>query len=167
MRRSQIYKVAFLAVVALVPCIFAAWEIARSRAAAPADSAVDDTDKGRQALAERCVKAAPTEVVARLACRRVATVRSDIPESRREEFAKAMMSELDLDMMKAKRIEVMAKHLTADELKALAEFYESPSGHSAWQKLDEYVVAMHAEMKTKMSEAESRARKALSLPDKE
>lgn len=130
-----------------------------------------DAPKGdgsdNRAQAERCVKAAPTEVVARMACNRIATIRSDIPESRRSEFAKAMQAELDLDMMRAKRVEVMAKTFTAEELKALADFYESPNGHSAWQKLDNYVVDMQAAMKTKMQEAESRARNALKLPAKE
>ncbi len=117
--------------------------------------------------AERCVKAAPTEVVARIACNRIANIRTDVPESRRAEFAKAMQAELDLDVMRAKRVEIMAKTFTADELKALADFYESSSGHSAWQKLDSYVIDMQAAMKTKMQEAESRARSALKLPARE
>ncbi len=165
MKRHQMYAVGCLPIVAL-----ATWLVLResgsSAVAATETTAAENSDQNRQSLAERCVKAAPTEVVARIACSRVALVRGDIPEAQRQEFVKAMLSELDLKLMAAKRVEVMAKHFTADELSALAEFYESPSGHSAWQKLDGYVEDMQGAMKSKMLEAESGARQTLGLPPK-
>jgi hypothetical protein len=161
MRNARMTTVAFLAILALVPCWIVAQE---TRPAAGAASALEDTKENRLAMAERCLHCAPTKVVARMACGRVASVRADIAKDQLEKFLDAMMAEIDLDMMTAKRKEIMAKHFTAEELRALAQFYESPSGRSAWDKLGAYVVDMQGEMKAKVLEAETRARKAIGLP---
>lgn len=125
---------------------------------------LEDTPANRLAQAERCVQNAPTAVVAKMTCGRIASLRADIPADRRSEFAKAMFDELDIAMMTAKRKELMAKHFTAEELSALADFYASPSGRSAWNKLGDFVVDMQGAMRAKMLEAEAGARKALSMP---
>lgn len=164
MRTSRWMLVVLVVLLAGVALLFSVRIFEPQEAGAAEHSALEDTEANRLAEAERCVQNAPTEVVAKMTCGRVASLRADIPADRRDEFAKAMFDELDIAMMTAKRKELMAKHFTADELSALADFYESPSGRSAWHKLGDFVVDMQGAMRSKMLEAEAGARKALSLP---
>jgi len=99
-----------------------------------------------------------------MACGRIASLRTDISEEQRPEFIKAMLAELDLKAITETRIQIMAKRFTVAELSALAQFYETPHGQSAWNKLGEYVLDMQTENKPRMAEAEAKARKALGLP---
>jgi hypothetical protein len=158
MRNVRLTALAFLAMLVLVPCWLAAQDSATGAGQRPAD-----TKDNRLAQAARCVEFAPTEVVAKMACGRIASLRTDIPEAKRAEFIKAMLAELDLEAMNETRIQVMAKHLTVAELNALANFYETPEGGSAWKKLGDYVLDMQTENKPRMAEAEAKARQALGL----
>jgi hypothetical protein len=159
MRNVRLTALAFMAVLALIPCWLAAQDNATG-----AGEILGDTKDIRLAQATRCVEYAPTEVVAKMACGRIASLRADIPEDQRPEFIKAMLAELDLKAMDETRIQIMAKHLTAAELNALANFYETPEGRTAWTKLCDYVLDMQTENKPRMAEAEAKARHSLGLP---
>jgi hypothetical protein len=159
MRNIRLTAIAILAMLALVPC----WLAAQDNSTGAAGS-LADTKENRLAQAARCVEFAPTEVVAKMACGRIASLRADISEDQRPEFIKAMLAELDLKAMNETRVQIMAKHLTVAELTALGNFYETPEGRTAWTKLGDYVLDMQTENKPRMVEAEAKARQALGLP---
>jgi hypothetical protein len=54
----------------------------------------------------------------------------------------------------------MIKHFSADELKALADFYSSPVGKSAMSKMGDYMADIMPAMQAEMIKAQKKARAA-------
>ena len=104
--------------------------------AASAVGAVEDTEANRLKEANRYLTATPPEeMVADMAKNMAKT----IPEPKRKKFIEVMTKGLDVESLRKTMVEAMVKHFTADELKALADFYGSPIGKSAMKKFGPYM----------------------------
>lgn len=61
-----------------------------------------------------------------------------LPESERAPFKAAMRRVINFDVLEQESIDAMAEIFTADELKAMVEFYGSSAGRSISTKMDAY-----------------------------
>ena len=98
--------------------------------------AVDDTPANRKTEAERYLEAVPPKEMFDDIAQNMA---KSLPESQRDEFVKLMTAQLDVTAVSKLMLDSMVKHFTADELKALADFYSSPVGRSAMKKMGPYM----------------------------
>ena len=104
--------------------------------AAPVAFALDDTPENRMAQIERYLLAVPpSEMLDDMAIE----VAKTMPESQQETFRKLMLEYVDVDVLTDAMTESMLRHFTADELKAIADLYESPIGKSAMSKMGVYM----------------------------
>ena len=98
--------------------------------------ALENTEANRKAQAERYLEAAPPEeMIAEMA----SNMAKSVPEERRAEFIEVMTKHLDMTSLRKTMVEAMVKHFTAEELKALADFYGSAIGKSAMKKFGNYM----------------------------
>ena len=95
-----------------------------------AESLVDTKDN-RLREAKRYLKATQPEEMMEDMAKNMA---QNIPESERQEFIDLMTKHLDMKSFEKLMTDSMIKHFTAEELKALADFYSSPVGKSAMKK---------------------------------
>lgn len=63
----------------------------------------------------------------------------NLPDEKRRELTDMMTKHLDMVALNQLIVDSMVKHFTADELKALADFYGSPIGKSAMKKFGIYM----------------------------
>src|SRR5262249_17243297 len=116
--------------------------------------ALEDTPPNREREADRYLKATPPdELMADMANKMAATM----PAEQRETFIKMMTKHLDMARITAAIRAGMVKSFTADELKALADFYNSPEGKSAMAKMGTYTAEV---MPVIMREIQNAAAKA-------
>ena len=99
-------------------------------------SGIEDTPDNRLREAERYLMAtAPEEMFADMA----EQMANNMAESERESFKALMTKHLDVPGVTNTMKEAMVKHFTAEELKALADFYGSAVGKSAMKKIGVYM----------------------------
>ncbi|HAA75554.1 TPA: hypothetical protein DCE37_10565 [Candidatus Latescibacteria bacterium] len=97
---------------------------------------LENTEANRLAQANRYLEATtPAEMVADMA----QNMSKNLPENRRQEFIDIMTKNLDLVSLRKTMVDAMVKHFTAEDLKALADFYGSPIGKSAMKKYGGYM----------------------------
>src|SRR3989440_12795869 len=60
---------------------------------------------------------------------------ANLPADQREQFKRVMTTQLDIAALTKAMIDSMVKNFTTDELKALADFYGSPSRKSGIKKV--------------------------------
>ncbi len=65
-------------------------------------------------------------------------IAAGLPESDQEDFKVYMEQSVDFDALEKKSIEIAAEVYTADELKAMVDYYSSNAGRSAEAKGEEY-----------------------------
>lgn len=111
---------------------------------------LEDTPANRQSQTERYLKAVPPRELLRDMAEKVA---AQIPEERREQFKAAMTRNLDVEALIKAMAESMAKHFTADELAALADFYGSPVAKSAMKKFGSYMAEVMPTLQTELAKA--------------
>jgi hypothetical protein len=116
--------------------------------------ALDDTPQNRVREADRYIAATPPkEMFADMAEQMAKT----LPADQRAPLKEALTKHLDVDALTKTLRDAMVKHFTADELKALADFYGSPVGKSAMKKLGVYTAdvmpAVQEEMKKALAKA--------------
>jgi hypothetical protein len=109
--------------------------------------AADDTPQTRALEADRYLTASPpAELLATL----VTQMAKSMPSAQRQAFVDTMSKNLDMAALTAAMKTAMVKDFTAEELKALADFYASPVAKSAMSKNGVYmadvVPAIQAEM---------------------
>ena len=92
---------------------------------------IADTPKNRHHEAERYLRAIPLKAWFKDMVDKEAV---NLPPDQRDQFKK-LTSQLDIGAITKAMIDAMVKHLTTEELKALADFYGSPVGKSAVRKL--------------------------------
>jgi hypothetical protein len=120
--------------------------------------AIEDSPRERATQAERYLAAVPPkETVEDIAQRLSATV----PVDHRELFRKAITEYLDLPAFTRVMHDGLVKHFTADELKALADFYGSTIGRAAMKKLGVYTADVMPAMQAEIMRAMDKARKTL------
>ena len=118
--------------------------------AASAVGAVEDTEANRLKEANRYLTATPPEeMVADMAKNMAKT----IPEPKRKKFIEVMTKGLDVESLRKTMVEAMVKHFTADELKALADFYGSPIGKSAMKKFGPYMAEVMPKFQADVTKA--------------
>ena len=119
--------------LALVVCVGCSTETAAPEVVA---TALADTQENRLAQANRYLTTMPPqEMVSDM----TKNMSQSLPEERRGEFVEVMTKHLDLVSLRKTMVESMVKHFTADELKALADFYSSTVGKAAMMKFGSYM----------------------------
>ena len=104
--------------------------------ATPDPTPLADTQENRLAQANRYLTTMPPqEMVADM----TKNMSQSLPEERRKEFIEVMTKHLDLVSLRKTMTESMVTHFTADELKALADFYGSEVGKAAMLKFGDYM----------------------------
>jgi hypothetical protein len=121
--------------------------------------ALDDTPVNRTKEAERYLKATPPEEMMKDVADNMAMNIS--PESRTE-FKDLMTKHLDLTAITKAIKGAMVKNFTADELKALADFYSSPVGKAAMKKYGSYMADIMPTIQAEVLKAQGEAIKAQS-----
>jgi hypothetical protein len=99
--------------------------------------AVPDTPENRQSAAQRYMDASPVE-------RMFDDMIEHLGKSGRlpleqAAFVNEFTSRMDVDSLKTASLAAMAKHFTADELNALADFYSTREGKSVLNKIGPYM----------------------------
>ena len=98
--------------------------------------ALEDTPENREREASRYLSVTPPEaLLADMADKLAAT----LPAEQREGFVTMMTKHLDMARVTGAMREGMVKTFTADELKALADFYSLPVAKSAVAKMGTYM----------------------------
>jgi hypothetical protein len=120
-------------------------------AAAPA-RALDDTPANRGQQADNYLRAVPPESLMKEMATKIAAT---IPENQRAPFIAMMTKNLDLKAMTDLMRDAMVKNFTADELKALADFYGSPVGKSAMAKMGTYMADAMPRMIAELQKAQA------------
>ena len=85
---------------------------------------------------------------------------ANMPEDQRGPFVDLFVSKVDMEALTNAMIESMVKHFSAEELKALADFYGSPVGKSAMSKFGDYMADLMPTMQKEMANAAQRMREA-------
>jgi hypothetical protein len=120
--------------------------------------ALDDTPENRGKEADRYLQVAPLqETMADIS----AKLAQQIPEKQRAVFIEAMQKQVDYAKLKQASRQAMMKHFTADELKALADFYSSEAGRSAIKKMGDYTVELMPVIQAEMAKALAAAEKSI------
>jgi hypothetical protein len=106
--------------------------------------ALEDMPQNREQQADRYLQAvSPQSMMADMSAKMAET----LPQAQRDEFKALMTKHLDMARVTAAIKAAMVKTFSADELKALADFYGSDVGKSAMSKMGSYMAeAMPATM---------------------
>jgi len=125
-----------------------------SLALAASGFAIEDTPENRAREADRYLVATPPkETFADMA----EQVSRNIPPDQRDMFKAVLTKHLDLDALTKAMKGGMVKNFSADELRALADFYGSPLGKSAMKKFGVYMAELMPAIQTEMGKAMSKA----------
>ena len=118
--------------------------------------ALEDTKANREQQAARYLLATPPkEVMDHMADQMAKTM----PPDERAAF-KSIFGLIDMEAVTAIMKEAMIKTFTADELKALADFYGSPAGRSAAKKQGSYMIDVMPRLQQEVVKAVSKASEA-------
>ena len=139
-----------LATVAGLGSLFAV--LACQPSSSPAS--LEDTPENRSAQIDRYFQAQPPEQMLR---DMVDKMSARMPDEQRGLFVELMTKQLDVAKLNGAMRESMAKHFTADELRALADFYGSPLGKSAMGKFGNYMADVMPTIQAEIMAAVGRA----------
>jgi hypothetical protein len=115
--------------------------------------ALEDTKANREQQAARYLLVTPPkEVIDDMA----AQMAQAMPPDERTAF-KSILGLIDMEAVTAIMKQAMIKNFTADELKALADFYGSPAGRSATKKQGSYMVDVMPRLQEEVVKAVSKA----------
>jgi hypothetical protein len=118
--------------------------------------ALDDTPQNRAKEAARYMQAVPPESAATGMIKNIAL---SLPEQQQKTFAAAMQKNLNAAAIKSAAEAGLVKVFTADELKAMADFYSSPAGKSAMAKMGSYMAASMPAIEKEVDAAVTKAEK--------
>jgi len=114
-----------------------------------------DTPENRRAQAERYLAASDPKTMFESMAKKMAV---NMPEDQRGRFVELFVSKVDMDALTKAMLDSMVKHFSAEELKALADFYGSPVGKSAMSKFSDYMADFMPSMQQEMAKAAQRMR---------
>lgn len=120
--------------------------------------ALEDTPENRATEADRFLAAAPP---AEFLSETTSAIAKKMPEAQREQFVTLMAKNLDVPALTAAMKASLIKTFTADELKALADFYGSPIGKSSMKKFRLYMADVAPPMQTELKKAFEKTQAAL------
>jgi hypothetical protein len=112
--------------------------------------ALDDTPATRAAQADLYLQAVPPGALLNDMTEKMAAT---MPENQRASFKTLMNQNLDINTLANVMRTAMIKNFTADELKALADFYGSPVGKSAMAKMGAYMADAMGPMMNELKRA--------------
>jgi len=122
--------------------------------------ALDDTQDNRSKQADRYMAATPFKETFQDSAEQMA---KNLPTEQRKAFKELMTKHLDIPALEKTIKEGLIKHFTADELKALADFYGSPVGKSALKKLGVYMAEVMPSIRAEIMKAQGKANRELSV----
>jgi hypothetical protein len=129
--------------------LFAAISISCLTFAVPA-LALEDTPENRAAQADNYLRVVPAQSLMNDMAEKIAVT---LPENQRPIFITLMTKNLDMNAVANLMRAAMIKNFTADELKAIADFYGSPIGKSAMTKYGNYMADAMGPMKVELAKA--------------
>lgn len=98
--------------------------------------ALEDSPANRAREADRYLAATPPkDLIAEM----VTQIAKTMPAENRQSFEQGFAKSLDVATLAKAMKDAMVRTFTADELKALADFYSSPIGKSAMKKMGSYM----------------------------
>jgi hypothetical protein len=115
--------------------------------------ALEDTKANREQQAARYLLATPPKAVIGDMAAQMAT---SLPPDERSAF-QSVLGRIDMEAITKLMKEAMIKNFTADELKALADFYGSPAGRSATKKQGRYMLDIMPGLQQEVEKAFSKA----------
>ena len=120
--------------------------------------AEDDTPENRAKEADYYLTASPPkEMVTNM----LAKLTAKLPAEKQKDVAEAFTKHLDLDALTKTMKASMIRHFTADELKALGDFYGSALGKSAQAKLPAYMGDVMPALQAQVMSAQEKVQKEL------
>jgi hypothetical protein len=120
--------------------------------------ALEDTQENRSKQAERYLEVSPLSDMLKDAAEQVSM---NFPPDQRENFKALLTQHLDIDSLTQSVKEIMVKHFTAEELKAMADFYGSRVGKSAMKKFGAYMADAMPIIQAEMVKAQTKAYREL------
>ncbi|MGA7330052.1 MAG: DUF2059 domain-containing protein [Rhodomicrobium sp.] len=111
--------------------------------------AIEDTPQNRELEANRYLQAVPPDAGISDISKRMA---ESLPQQQRDSFISGMNKNIDMTRITMAMREALIKTFTADQLHALADFYASPGGKAAMEKMGAYTELV---MPTVMKEVEA------------
>jgi hypothetical protein len=151
-KRSLVCRLAFVQSVAMQKQIFALAVLALFSSSAFVLNAAD-TPETRRREAERYLQATPPKALFEDMADKMS---ANLPADQRQQFKRMMTAELDVPTLTKAMMDAMVKHFTADELKALADFYGSPVGKSAMQKFGAYMADVMPTVQAEIMKAQAK-----------
>lgn len=115
---------------------------------------LEDTPENRATQIDRYFAAQPPEQMLQ---DMVAKMSARMPDEQRTRFVDLMTKHLDVAKLNTAMRESMAKHFTAGELRALADFYGSDLGKSAMAKFGNYMADVMPTIQTEIMAAVGKA----------
>jgi hypothetical protein len=117
--------------------------------------ALEDTPANRQREADRYLLATPPrEMMANITNEMAKT----LPSDQRAPF-QSLLALIDIDAVTKVMRQAMIKNFSADELKALADFYGSPAGKSAMKNFSTYMVDVMPGLQEELMKAMTKAQR--------
>ena len=120
--------------------------------------AIADTPENRREQAARYLAAAPPK---ELMGEMLKNITASMPAAQRDQFSQMFTKSLDIDALTKAMNDSMVKTFTAEELKALADFYSSPVGKSAMGKMGTYMADVMPTIQAQMMKALSNSKGAV------
>lgn len=120
--------------------------------------ALEDTSLNRLTQAERYLEVTPPKDLLQDAAEQMAM---NFDPSERQAFKDLMTKHLDIEALTKTMKDTMVKHFTADELKALADFYGSAEGKSSMKKFGAYMADVMPSIQAEMLKAIANANREI------
>lgn len=122
------------------------------------DVKIEDTAENRLSEANRYLNIMPpkdmlTDLVFKMS--------KQLPENKQKLFIDLMINNLDIDNFTKIMRDAMVNHFTAEELEALANFYDSPVGKSAMAKFGDYMAEAMPQIQVLMVDAAQKTNKQM------
>jgi hypothetical protein len=117
---------------------------------------IADNPENRRRQAERYLQVTPPKALFEDMAKKMAV---NIPASERQQFIQMFTSQLDMNALTKAMTDALVKHFTAEEIKALADFYGSPVGKSAMSKFGDYMADLMPVIQSEMMKAQAKATK--------
>lgn len=117
-----------------------------------------DTPETRRREAERYLQANPPKALFEDMADKMA---ANLPPDQRQQFKRMMTADLDIAAVSKAMTDAMVKNFTAEELKALADFYGSPIGKSAMQKFGTYMADLMPVLQAEMIKAQAKMNQSM------
>ncbi len=111
---------------------------------------IADTPENRRAQAVRYLQASPPK---QLLADMVKGMSASMPAAQRDKVLTVFNTNLDMDAVTKGMEDALVKRFTAEELKAMADFYGSPVGKSVMSKMGDYSADLMPVMQAQMMKA--------------